>query len=184
MKTCPKGALVDFKLMFRDAAPEWTSSGGFVVSLGDAAHSFLPSSGNGATQAVEDAVSIAACLQLAGQSNIPLATRIHTKLRFERCSCLQLYGFYNKGNREQTDWEAIKKNPDLIKQRFGRWIWDHDAESYVYENYGKVFNHLVNGAPFQNSNIPPGYTYKPWTLEEMMKLEKEGKKLELEGEWF
>lgn len=51
------------------------------MQIGDAAHSFLPSSGNGATQGMEDAVSLAACLQIAGKENVPWATRVHNKLR-------------------------------------------------------------------------------------------------------
>lgn len=49
--------------------------------LGDAAHTMLPTSGNGGTQAVEDAMSLAACLQIAGKGHVPQATRVHNKLR-------------------------------------------------------------------------------------------------------
>jgi 2-polyprenyl-6-methoxyphenol hydroxylase-like FAD-dependent oxidoreductase len=57
------------------------SPGARVVQIGDAAHSFLPASGNGATQAIEDAVTIASCLQLAGKDHIDDATRAHVRVR-------------------------------------------------------------------------------------------------------
>ena len=77
----PEDSMYDWRLMFRNPKPNWVSEGGHVVQLGDAAHTFLPSSGNGATQALEDGPSIATCLQLAGKSQIPLALKVHNKLR-------------------------------------------------------------------------------------------------------
>ena len=67
--------------MWRDLREEWVSPAGRVVQIGDSAHSFLPSSGNGASQAMEDAITLAACLQLGGKSNVPVAARIYNKLR-------------------------------------------------------------------------------------------------------
>ena len=79
----PKDKLLDWKIMWRDAQPHWVSPKGRVVQLGDAAHTFVPSSGNGANQAIEDAVSLATCLQLAGKHDIPLALKVHNLLRLE-----------------------------------------------------------------------------------------------------
>ena len=81
VEVCPEDALFDWKLMFRNPKPNWLSPYGYVVQLGDAAHAFLPSSGNGGTQAMEDGVSLAACLQLAGKAQVPLAAKVHNKLR-------------------------------------------------------------------------------------------------------
>lgn len=69
--------------MFRNPKPNWVSPHGYVVQLGDAAHTFLPSSGNGATQAMEDGTSLASCLHLAGKAQVPLAARVYNKLRSE-----------------------------------------------------------------------------------------------------
>jgi len=77
----PAQGVVDYQLKWRDPNPKWASDGGLILQLGDSAHSFLPTSANGATQAMEDGISIAACLRLAGKNNISLATRIHTALR-------------------------------------------------------------------------------------------------------
>ena len=49
-----------------------------MVQVGDSAHSFIPTSGNGATQALEDAITLATCLELGGGSrNAPLAAKIY-----------------------------------------------------------------------------------------------------------
>ena len=82
VEACPEEALFDWKLVFRNPKPNWVSPDGRVVQLGDAAHTFLPSSGNGATQAMEDGVSLSSCLQLAGREQTPLAARVHNKLRY------------------------------------------------------------------------------------------------------
>ena len=67
--------------MWRNPQPQWTSPEGRVIQLGDSAHTFIPSSASGATQAIEDAISLTTCLYIGGKSNIPQATRIHNKLR-------------------------------------------------------------------------------------------------------
>ena len=52
-----------------------------IVQVGDSAHSFLPFSGNGASRAMEDGITIAACLQLGGKSNVGISTKVYNKLR-------------------------------------------------------------------------------------------------------
>lgn len=182
IKTTPRDAIIDWKLMWRDPQPLWTSPRGRVVQLGDAAHTFVPSSGNGGTQAIEDAVSLATCLQIAGKEKVEWAARVQNKLRFERVSCCQLLGFVNQNSYEHTDWVAVAKNPDSMKAKYGRWIWSHDAESYAQEHFEKALDHVINGAPFKNENFPVGYVYKPWTIEEL-EIQKKSGGIELEGDW-
>ena len=81
IKQTPPRSVVDYKILWRNPTSRWYSDGGLILQLGDSAHSFLPTSANGATQAMEDGISIAACLKLAGRNNIALATRVHTALR-------------------------------------------------------------------------------------------------------
>ena len=52
-----------------------------MMLVGDSAHPFLPTSGQGAGQAVEDAATIAICLELAGKQGISLALRASEKIR-------------------------------------------------------------------------------------------------------
>lgn len=81
LKQTPK-KVVDWQLKWRDSEYQWTSKGGRQLRLGDAAHAFFPTSGNGAVQALEDGMSIAECLRIAGKDNVPDATRVHNELRY------------------------------------------------------------------------------------------------------
>ncbi|KAK6382281.1 hypothetical protein LTS17_004168 [Exophiala oligosperma] len=166
MKRTPPGTIVDYKITWRDPNPTWTSPGGRVVKIGDAAHAFIPNSTNGATQAMEDGISLAACLKLSGKNNITLATRVHTKLRFERTSCAQKQGFRNKEKWEK-DFDLIRKDPLAAAKSVGRWTSEHNPEQYVYDKWQAAVNHIVSGAPFQNTNLPPGYEYEPWTMDSL-----------------
>jgi 2-polyprenyl-6-methoxyphenol hydroxylase-like FAD-dependent oxidoreductase len=50
----PEEMLVDWKLVYRDPLPTWVSPKARILLLGDSAHPFLPTSAQGATQALED----------------------------------------------------------------------------------------------------------------------------------
>jgi len=88
----PEEKLVDWKLVYRDPLPRWVSDGGRTMLLGDSAHPFLPTSAQGATQAMEDGVTIAICLREAGKNNIPAATRAFEDIRYERVKAVQKTG--------------------------------------------------------------------------------------------
>ncbi|KAF4627938.1 hypothetical protein G7Y89_g10216 [Cudoniella acicularis] len=185
IKTTPKDGLVDWPLKLRDPRENWISPLQRIVQVGDSAHTFLPTSGSGATQAMEDAISLVTCLQIGGKSNAHWASKIHNKLRFERVSCLQLTGFIN--HQRQTSpaasLEVVGEDGLAFKSTIGKWNLIHDPEKYAYDNYGKVLNYLLSGAPFQSTNIPRGYTYQPWTIQEMLDNISNGKKLVFDGDW-
>ncbi len=103
--------------------------------------------------------------------------------RFERISCLQLQGFINHQRQNNSNYDIVGENGAPFKSTLGRWFLDFDAEEYAYENYGKVLSHLVSGTQFQNTNTPPGYTYRPWTIQELFEDISNGKRLEFEGDW-
>jgi 2-polyprenyl-6-methoxyphenol hydroxylase-like FAD-dependent oxidoreductase len=77
----PSDKLIDWKLLWRNPVRKWVSNNGRFAISGDAAHPFLPSSGNGASQAIEDGATIATALRLAGKENVPLALRAYEALR-------------------------------------------------------------------------------------------------------
>ena len=81
IKSTPEGNLVDWPLMWRNPQPVTTSPLGHVTQAGDAAHTFLPSSGSGANMGMEDGIYLGTCLQLAGKADIASATRVCNKLR-------------------------------------------------------------------------------------------------------
>ncbi|MCJ1436611.1 hypothetical protein MMC27_005991 [Xylographa pallens] len=183
IRTTPEDGIIDWKLMWRDPQPQWASPGGRVVQLGDAAHTFIPSSGNGATQAIEDAVSLATCLRLGGKDHVPIAVKVHVKLRYDRVSCCQKLGFANQESYHSVEKAALAANPNALKPRYGSWIWKHDPEQYAIESYEKVAGCLETGEEWMNTNIPPGYVPRPWSIDELIPLQEQGKPIELDGNW-
>ena len=77
----------------------------------------------------------------------------------------------------------MKKDSKDVKSEIGRWVWAHNPEKYVYDKYNQALEHLRDGKPFQSTNIPPGYTYQPWTIEGVFMLMREGKDLKFERDW-
>lgn len=86
---------------------------------------------------------------------------------------------------DTTDWDAVRADPSKVRVRYPKWFFRHDPESYVYEKYGQAFAHLVSGAEFHNTNIPPGHQFVHWTLEGIHQEIAAGKKVEdlLDGDW-
>ncbi|KAI1348315.1 hypothetical protein F5Y01DRAFT_306889 [Xylaria sp. FL0043] len=189
VKITPPQTILNFELFWRNPQPSWCSPGGRVVQIGDAAHSFLPASGNGATQAIEDAVSLASCLQIGGKENIPLSVRTHIRFRFIRCSCAQKLGFSNAELLQDTNWNEVKVDPKRAQPKLPSWIWKHDPEQYAYENYDKMAETIEQGIPFDRvdtvpPNYPKGYRYQPWSIDQIMEDVRNGKPINLgDGEW-
>ncbi|KAI2817744.1 hypothetical protein CBS133816_10438 [Aspergillus niger] len=183
IRLTPKDRLLHFRVMWRDPQPTWVSPAGRIVQIGDAAHTYIPASGNGATQGIEDAVSLATCLRMAGNTGqAPWALRIHNRLRFVRVSCLQKLGLINLKSYS----EKPKKDnftPKGLQYLTAEWIWGHEPEKYAEENYSKVLDHLQRGTPFQDTNIPRGHVYRDWTIDEMLEMQERGEEIELDGEW-
>ena len=150
------------------------------MQLGDAAHTFLPSSGNGGTQAIEDAISLATCVAIAGKNNIPNATRVHNLLRFERVSFLQAFGV---ANREARTADKVNGEKKSAIPPVGKWIVEHDPEEYAFSNYHKALANIVDGVPFVNTNRPSGVEYKPWTIDGLVEAMDKGEPAILDGDW-
>ncbi|KAH8705249.1 hypothetical protein BGW36DRAFT_392919 [Talaromyces proteolyticus] len=184
----PKDKLLDFELVWRDPQPIWTSSSGRVVQIGDAAHTFLPTAGNGASQGLEDAISLAKCLRIAGnKENITEATKVHNKLRYERVACLQKLGICNQatqyGQKSSGSGET-KSKPKYIRMLMAPWTWKHDPENYAEEKYHDALAALKDDrVPFQNTNVPHGCVHKPWNFESLLKSLEDGAEPDLEGDW-
>ena len=85
--------------------------------------------------------------------------------------------------RHKTDWKAAASEPSSVQASYGKWLWQHDVEDYAYEIYGKAFRHLLTNEPFHNKNIPPGYTYKPWNVEELLFIDGDLSDVKVDGDW-
>ncbi|KAF2449085.1 FAD/NAD(P)-binding domain-containing protein [Karstenula rhodostoma CBS 690.94] len=173
IERAPKYEAMNWKLRFRDPQPKWVSDGGRLVQCGDAAHSILPSSGFGATMAIEDAISLAARLRLGRGQSDPLATKVFNHLRFERATCAQKIG------------SKSHQDPRSLIKLTGKSLVRHDPELYVYENYETCMSYLVSGEPFKNSNTVPGFTFKHWTAKELREKMENGESIEDDdGDWY
>jgi len=67
--------------------------------------------------------------------------------------------------------------------RLGRWITDHDPQRYALENHEKAVDHVENNTPFRNTNVPPGFTYRPWTIDGLLEAQARGEPTILDGDW-
>ena len=82
------------------------------------------------------------------------------------------------------DWEAAKKDPRTMFPKIPRWIFTHDPEQYAYENYDKVVASFTgDGAAFENTNVPTGSKYQPWTMDQLLDDIDHGRAVQLDGDW-
>jgi 2-polyprenyl-6-methoxyphenol hydroxylase-like FAD-dependent oxidoreductase len=153
-KITPPDQLFDHKLIYRDPLPTWVSPKARVILIGDAAHSYVPTSAQGATQAIEDAATIAITLELAGKSQVPLALRTMEKMRYLRCKIGQEMGIETRDVWLKTDWEEVKKNPEVLAQPRPNWLFTHDPQAYAYEEFETAANAVLTGCSYQPRNVP------------------------------
>ncbi|KAF2805625.1 FAD/NAD(P)-binding domain-containing protein [Mytilinidion resinicola] len=190
VKCTPPKSIVNFELLWRDPQPTWSSSTGRIVQIGDAAHSYLPASANGATQAIEDAIHLASCLQIGGsKERVAQSIDVHCYLRFIRNACAQKMGFANVELMQNTKWDEAKIDPRRARPRLAKWIYFHDPEAYAYENYEKAVSGIKQGIPQDENleiepNFPKGYRYEAWSIEDIFEDAKNGKLVVLgSGDW-
>lgn len=136
VKATPPDCLVDYKLVFRDPLPTFISQKARIVLIGDAAHPFLPTSVQGASQAVEDGATIAACLdKCGGRGHVTDAVRAYEAIRYERVHRAQMMGVTTREQWHKADWDAIWKDPKSLHIKREAWLLDFDPEQHVYDVY-------------------------------------------------
>lgn len=142
VKATPPESLVDWKLVYRDPLPTWVSPKSRIALIGDAAHPFLPTSIQGASQAMEDGATLAVCLELAGKSDVALAILAYEKIRYQRVLMTQKTGESTREKWHKADFANLKEKPDTIKLQRGEWMLGHDAEKHAYEVYAETIASL------------------------------------------
>lgn len=118
-------------LFDRTPLERWTA--GRVGLLGDAAHAMLPFFAQGAAQAVEDAVELAACLRDADPGSVPAALQRYESIRRPRASQVQrmsrgreLRNHLADGpEQQQRDREFASGDP----LRQSAWLYGHDLDA-------------------------------------------------------
>src|SRR5262245_7189137 len=110
----------------REPLSIWTS--GPLTLLGDAAHPMLPHVGQGANQAIEDAVAVATVLAQADRNSAPQALRLYEAVRRERTARVQRSARVNGARYDARGSDLGVRDRQLAAQAQERaWIWNYDA---------------------------------------------------------
>ncbi|CEJ60939.1 Putative Related to maackiain detoxification protein 1 [Penicillium brasilianum] len=134
--------VVDWKLVYRDPLPRWVSDHGRIALLGDSAHPFLPTSAQGATQAMEDGVVLAVCLKRGGKASIPNAVRAYQEIRYDRVRAVQKTGETTRDMWHKADWDEVAKDPSSIQLPREDWVFKFDAKKNAEETFDEVVKRL------------------------------------------
>lgn len=99
-----------------------------ITLLGDAAHPMLPHLGQGANQAIEDAVTLATILTTADADNVAERFEAYERLRRERTSEVQR-GARDNGRRYDSAYEDLSQRDAEIQRsrEYRLWLYDYDA---------------------------------------------------------
>ncbi|RDW69735.1 monooxygenase-2 [Coleophoma cylindrospora] len=136
--------LIDWKLVYRDPLPTWISPHRRIALIGDAAHPFLPTSIQGASQAMEDGATIAVCLQKAGPDSVPDALASFELLRYDRVRAAQKTGESTRTMWHQADWDEVRKHPESMSLKREPWLLGHDAAQHAEEHYAETVEALAS----------------------------------------
>lgn len=142
VRATPPDRLVDWKLVYRDPLPTWISPKRRIALIGDAAHPFLPTSIQGASQAMEDGVTVAICLELAGKENAQEALLAYEKIRYDRVRAAQKTGETTRDRWHKADFDKVESEPKAIKLPREEWLLGHDAETHAYAVYAKTVEEI------------------------------------------
>ncbi|KIA75845.1 FAD dependent oxidoreductase [Aspergillus ustus] len=175
LRSTPPKRLLNQKIITREPLDRWVSPHGRMIIIGDAAHPYPPISGQGGSQAIEDAAVVAIALQLAGKDHVPLALRIAEKIRSVTSHYLMLQGHHmlkSTGSHPRAtaiqteashlyelmfkpDWGVVAKNPSILAPPCPKWLFQHDSQAYVYAEFGKIAEAMADGREYVIANTPP-----------------------------
>ena len=157
----PKGRVIDYKLVWRDPVKTWLSKGARIALIGDAAHCHLPTSGQGGSQAMEDAVTAAVCLERAG-GDVPLALKVMERIRFNRSHVIHQAGAQNREIWHENPWEHVEEDPEKIALARGDWILDFNAVKNAEEHFDHLADDVRSGkeGTLEELSLPAGGRYE------------------------
>jgi salicylate hydroxylase len=114
-----------------DRAPLERWSRGRVTLLGDACHAMLPFMAQGASQAIEDGATLAACLAEA-DSDVTGALRRYERLRLPPTSRLQAMSAANKTRFHLPDGPEQRERD--ARMASGATDWSFKAAAWIYQH--------------------------------------------------
>lgn len=155
----PIGKTIDFKLVYRPTIDTWVSKGGRTILIGDAAHANLPTAGQGASQALEDAVTVAECLELS-KGDVKLALEAAQSIRFHRSNAVHESGQKNRDAFYKIPWDDIEAAPEEWAQKRFPKLKPWDPLDFTKSNFDKVAKDIKNGVNGHLKDVavppPPG----------------------------
>lgn len=169
VEATPENNLIDYKLVWRDPLTTWLSPTMKCAVMGDAAHCHLPTSAQGACQAVEDAVTAAMCLQKS-QGDVKLALQVFERIRFNRSHIIHQASISTRDIYHKHDWtpEFVEKHPDSLIIPFFPWITDYNVFEEVEEHYEHLAEDVKSGkqGSIEELSVPPGGNYEAMLIAE------------------
>ncbi|HJQ94449.1 MAG TPA: FAD-dependent oxidoreductase [Acidimicrobiia bacterium] len=109
----------------REPIEKWTQ--GRLTLLGDAAHPMLPHLGQGANQAIEDALVLGELLDGCGQTEVEARLKIYESIRRDRTRDVQLQSRLSGKWFDAAD-DIDARNAALANYvEFKLWLYDYDA---------------------------------------------------------
>ena len=112
----------------REPLATWTT--GRLTLLGDAAHPMLPHVGQGANQAIEDGLALAAILSTADARTAAAALQVYERVRRPRTARVQRSARANGAHYDAASPDLADRDRQLANQARDRaWMWDCDAEA-------------------------------------------------------
>ncbi|WP_318199047.1 FAD-dependent monooxygenase [Streptomyces sp. MCL20-2] len=120
----------------RDPVDRWSNER--VTLIGDAAHPMLPFGAQGASLGLEDALTLAICLQNATASTVPDALRRYEALRRPRTEQVHRFIRENERNHHVDDGDGQRERDAVLDTDFGlrqrAWLFGHDAAAEATSN--------------------------------------------------
>ncbi|PLB39887.1 FAD-dependent monooxygenase fmqB [Aspergillus candidus] len=155
LRKTPANAIYHRQHVFTSPLKTWVSPRRRMFLMGDAAHVVCSVVGQGGNQAIEDGAVAAIALKLAGKGNEPLALRVTEKIR-HRAVTIQLGCL--------APLEVVSnfkdKDPRLLSPPRQSWIFEHDCQKYVYQEFTKIAQAVQDGTEYIPRNLPDGGTYR------------------------
>ncbi|KAF9888970.1 hypothetical protein FE257_008140 [Aspergillus nanangensis] len=163
LQATPAERIIDYKLVWRDPIPTWLSSSKRCAVMGDAAHCHLPTSAQGACQAVEDAVTAAICLQKCG-GDVAAGLQVFERMRFNRSHVIHQASILTRNVYHKNEWtpEMVRRFPDSLVIPFYPWITEFDVFANAEEHWERLLADVRSGkkGSLEGLALPAGGDYE------------------------
>ncbi|KAJ5341961.1 hypothetical protein N7541_011085 [Penicillium brevicompactum] len=181
----PPGACFNHTMLAMPPLRTWVSDKGRMVVIGDAAHPFLPYAGQGANQAIEDAASVAICLERAGRgmylwlcgclrssgayfysfaksfSSFRLTgSDTYSWLRHKRVSLIQEGSVEAKDSFLKANWDSDDEAGSPSAYLHQSWVYNHDCVQHVVEEFQIAADAIRHGRKYIPTNVPVDGKYR------------------------